>query len=59
MKNLFQKTSPYGSYAVHMPLIKSLNIGVGLSAGWSNFQIDQNKIILHESQYSYVSQKEK
>ncbi len=44
----FQKTSLYGSYAVHMPLVKSLNIGVGLSAGWSNFQIDQNKIILHD-----------
>ena len=52
----FQKTSLYGSYAVHMPLIKSLNIGVGLSAGWSNFQIDQNKVILHDDNDNIYNQ---
>lgn len=52
----FQKTSLYGSYAVHMPLIKTLNIGVGLSAGWSNFQIDQNKVILHDDNDNIYNQ---
>ncbi len=52
----FQKTSIYGSYAIHMPLIKSMNIGVGLSAGWSNFQIDQNKVILHDANDNIYNQ---
>jgi type IX secretion system PorP/SprF family membrane protein len=52
----FQKTSMYGSYAVHMPLVKTLNIGVGLSAGWSNFQIDQNKVILHDANDNIYNQ---
>lgn len=44
----FQKTNVFGSYAVHLPLLKNLNMGVGLSAGWGNFQINPNKTILHD-----------
>lgn len=50
----FQKTSTYGSYAVHLPLTKKVNIGVGLSAGWGNFQINPNKVILqHQDDNTY------
>ncbi|TXI87141.1 MAG: type IX secretion system membrane protein PorP/SprF [Crocinitomicaceae bacterium] len=44
----FQKTSVFGSYAVHLPLLQNLNMGVGLAAGWGNFQINPNKTILHD-----------
>lgn len=43
----FQKTSIYGSYAVHLPLTEKMNMGLGLSAGWGNFQINPNEVILH------------
>lgn len=52
----FVKTSAYGSYAVHLPLINSLNVGVGLSAGWGNFQIDPNKVTLHDANDMVYSQ---
>ncbi len=52
----FQKTSVYGSYAVHLPLIKSLNVGVGLSAGWGNFQVDPNKVVMHDADDAVYSQ---
>lgn len=45
----FQKTSMYGSYAIHIPVMQTLNVGVGLSAGWGNFQIDPNKVVLHDA----------
>ncbi len=44
----FAKTSIYGSYAIHLPFSKKLNFGVGLGLGWSNFKIDQDRIILHQ-----------
>lgn len=52
----FQKTSMNGSYAIHLPFSKRLNIGAGLSAGWSNFQIDQNKIILNDDNDNVYNQ---
>ena len=45
----FSKTSLYGSYAIHLPFSKKLNFGVGLGLGWSNFKIDQDRIILHQN----------
>lgn len=45
----FQKTSMYGSYALHLPMLKTLNFGVGLAAGWGNFQVDPNKVVLHDN----------
>ncbi len=44
----FAKTSIYGSYAIHLPFSKKLNFGAGLGIGWSNFRINQNRIILHQ-----------
>lgn len=44
----FNKTSVYGSYAVHLPITNKFNLGVGLAAGWGNFQIDPNKVTLHD-----------
>lgn len=52
----FQKTSVYGSYAIHLPLINALNVGVGISAGWGNFQIDPNKVVLHDQGDGVYSQ---
>lgn len=45
----FSKTSFFASYGVHMPLTKTFNIGVGLGAGYGNFQIDHNRVVLHDA----------
>ena len=45
----FHKSSVFGSYAVHLPLTSRLNMGIGLAAGWGNFQIDPNEVILHDN----------
>ncbi|MFN5846104.1 MAG: type IX secretion system membrane protein PorP/SprF [Flavobacteriia bacterium] len=45
----FSKTSIQGSYAYHLPLTKSINIGVGLGFGYSNFRLDETKVVLHQS----------
>lgn len=42
----FSKTSIQGSYAYHLPLTKVLNFGVGLGLGYSNFRIDDTKVVL-------------
>lgn len=42
----FTKNSIQASYAYHLPLTKTINMGVGLGLGWSNFAIDQSKISL-------------
>lgn len=42
----FTKNAIQASYAYHLPLTKTINMGVGLGLGWSNFAIDQSKISL-------------
>ncbi|MBL1278676.1 MAG: PorP/SprF family type IX secretion system membrane protein [Fluviicola sp.] len=44
----FSKTSVYGSYAIHMPFMNDMNFGVGLGAGWSNFRINQDRVVLFQ-----------
>lgn len=45
----FSKTSFSASYAIHLPLTNTFNIGVGLGAGYGNFQIDHNRVVLHDA----------
>ena len=45
----FSKTSAYASYAIHLPFVKSFNFGVGLGLGWSNFRLDENRVVLHQN----------
>jgi type IX secretion system PorP/SprF family membrane protein len=44
----FSKTSVQGSYAYHLPLTKKLNMGVGIGLGFSNFRLDQNRVVLYQ-----------
>lgn len=44
----FSKTSIQGSYAYHLRLTKTLNFGVGLGLGYSNFRLDESKVVLHQ-----------
>lgn len=45
----FSKTAIQGSYAYHLPLTKHINIGVGLGLGYSNFRLNDSKVILHQN----------
>lgn len=50
----FMRTSVYGSYAIHLPLTKKINIGAGLGIGFSNFAINQERVLLyHEDDVTY------
>lgn len=44
----FSKTAAYGSYAIHIPLIRKVNIGAGVGLGWSNFRIDESRVVLYQ-----------
>lgn len=44
----FMKTSIGASYAYHLPLTKSINFGVGLGLGYSNFRINENRVVLYQ-----------
>lgn len=44
----FSKTSVQGSYAYHLPLTKKLNFGVGIGLGYSNFRLNESKVVLHQ-----------
>lgn len=44
----FMKTSVYGTYAIHLPFSKHINFGAGLGLGFSNFSINESRVILHE-----------
>lgn len=44
----FSKTGLYGSYAIHLPMTKYFNIGVGLGLGWSNFRINESRVVLYD-----------
>ncbi len=45
----FSKTSIQASYAYHLPLTKKLNFGVGIGLGYSNFRINDSKVILNQA----------
>lgn len=45
----FSKTSIQGSYAYHLPLSKKLNMGAGLGFGFSNFRLNESRVILHQT----------
>lgn len=45
----FSKTSIQGSYAYHLPLTKTMNFGVGIGLGFSNFRLDNSKVVLHQA----------
>jgi type IX secretion system PorP/SprF family membrane protein len=44
----FMKNSVMGSYAYHLRFTKKSMLGLGVSAGWSNFGINSSKVILHD-----------
>lgn len=45
----FQRLNAQASYAIHMPLVREVSFGAGLSAGYSQFGINQDRVILYES----------
>jgi type IX secretion system PorP/SprF family membrane protein len=44
----FSKTSVQLSYAYHMPLSRTLNVGAGLGMGYSHFRLDPSKVVLYQ-----------
>ena len=44
----FSKTAIQGSYAYHLRFTKKLNFGVGLGLGYSNFRLNESKVILNQ-----------
>lgn len=52
----FSKTSIQGSYAYHLPLTKTINFGVGIGLGYSNFRLDESKVVLHQQDDNVYSQ---
>lgn len=44
----FSKTSIQASYAYHLPLTRKLNFGLGIGLGYSNFRINDSKVILSQ-----------
>jgi len=52
----FSRTSIYGTYAVHIPLSSSMNLGAGLGAGFTNFSINESRVVLYEeNDFTYSS----
>jgi type IX secretion system PorP/SprF family membrane protein len=45
----FSKTSIQGSYAYHLPLNRNITFGVGLGLGYSNFRLNESKVVLHQN----------
>ncbi len=45
----FTRTNVKANIGVHIPLSQKLNAGIGLGIGWSNFGIDNSKVILGNS----------
>ena len=52
----FAKTSIFGSYAIHIPFTKKINFGLGVGIGWSNFRINQERVILYQEDDAAYSQ---
>jgi type IX secretion system PorP/SprF family membrane protein len=45
----FSKTAIQGSYAYHLPLTKKLNFGAGIGLGFSNFRLNESRVVLHQA----------
>ncbi|MEO9258644.1 MAG: PorP/SprF family type IX secretion system membrane protein [Crocinitomicaceae bacterium] len=46
----FNKTSLGVSYAFHFPLVKSINMSFGVSAGYSNFGLNTSRVSLYQTE---------
>lgn len=44
----FQKQSILGSYAYHLRFSKKTMLGLGVAAGWSNYGLNESKVVLLE-----------
>lgn len=44
----FTRTSVYGTYSIHIPLSSSMNLGAGLGVGYTNFAINESRVVLYE-----------
>lgn len=44
----FSRTGFTGSYAIHMPFTKKINVGLGIGLGAMNFGINDDKVKLHQ-----------
>lgn len=42
----FQQTSALVTYGIHLPVTLKSNLGVGIGAGWDNFSMNPNKVLL-------------
>lgn len=47
---VFNRVAISGSYAVHLPITKDFNFGVGIGLGWSNHSINQKRVVLYDQQ---------
>ncbi len=45
----FLKTTIQGSYSIHLPFSKTLNISAGLGLGWSNLGIQEDRVVLFQT----------
>jgi type IX secretion system PorP/SprF family membrane protein len=45
----FSKTAIQGSYAYHLPLTRSINMGLGIGLGYSNFRLNESKVHLMQT----------
>ena len=52
----FVKTSAYGSYAFHLPFTRTVNFGAGIGLGWSNLGLDQDRVVLYQTDDSAYDQ---
>lgn len=43
---VFNRLGVYGSYAIHLPVTKSFNIGAGVGIGWGNYRINSKRVVL-------------
>lgn len=44
----FTRTSVYGTYGIHIPISNSINLGAGLGIGYTNFAVNESRVILYE-----------
>lgn len=45
----FSKTAFQASYAYHLPLTKKLNFGAGIGLGFSNFRLNESRVVLYQA----------
>lgn len=45
---VFNKVGVYGSYAIHIPVTREFNVGLGLGLGWGNFRINPKRVVLYD-----------